>query len=383
MSFLRKFLILLVVLFPFASSAMTQAITPLQIQKDSIMSAFRYYKNVSPTISLPTVLEIPFDEESFQVPVFAVYNISDSEFEPYFFSVKEISTGARIDAVDGVGSPTDLSDGNYSTYIEFPAKGDTNKATTVFYFDKPIEASSLYFTLDNNVALPQAISISTITDGKEYIVQREVRPQGTYVVFPKTKSAVWKVSFSYVQPLRIAEMKINDLSQVKKLTGLRFLAQKDKSYNVYFDADRYVTSSTKESGNLSGDAGVVRYAAGNEVLNPNYKPADSDLDSVPDLADNCTNIKNTDQKDSNGNFLGDACEDDDRDGRVNSNDNCPQIPNGAQTDTDKDNIGDVCDNFENRVTERMPWLPWVGIGVAGVVILGLFVIVLRHKRPNI
>ncbi|MBI2631248.1 thrombospondin type 3 repeat-containing protein [Candidatus Nomurabacteria bacterium] len=221
-----------------------------------------------------------------------------------------------------------------------------------------------------------------MVDGKEYVVQREVRPHGGYVVFPKTKSMTWKITFSYVQPLRISEIKINDLSQTQKLTGLRFLAQPGKNYRVYFDADRYVTYPTNESGNLSSDKGVVRYGASGDILNPDYKPADYDSDSVSDLADNCISVANLDQKDSDGNFLGDACEDYDRDGVLSANDNCIDIPNVSQIDTDADNIGDACDSLDNRVTERLPWLPWVGIGIAGLVILVLFVVVARHRPED-
>jgi hypothetical protein len=368
----RKFLLAVLIIFPLSVSA---AGTP-------DFSAFRYYKNITPSIATPTVIEIPFDEESFQPPVFAVYNISDSEFEPNYFSVKQVSVPAKIKAAGGIGNPNNINDGDYTTYLEFPVKGETNQATVVFNFDKPIEASSLYFTLDNYVALPQTISINAMVDGKEYIVQREVRPQGGYVVFPKTKSMVWKVSFSYVQPLRISEMKINDLSQAKKLTGLRFLAQPGKSYRVYFYADRYVSYPTGESGNLSSDAGVVRYGTSSDILNPDYKPADYDSDSIPDLADNCVSVPNFDQKDSNHNGLGDACEDYDRDGVLNAYDNCPDIPNASQVDTDKDGIGDVCDTLDNRVTERLPWLPWAGIGIAGIVIVGLFAVALKHKKEE-
>jgi hypothetical protein len=131
---------------------------------------------------------------------------------------------------------------------------------------------------------------------------------------------------------------------------------------------------------LFSNTGVIYSKATNSILNPEYVPVDSDGDTVPNLSDNCVSVSNADQKDEDGNGLGDACEDYDRDGIVNAKDNCSDVPNVAQTDTDKDNIGDVCDTLDNRVTERMPWLPWAGIGLAGGVILALFVVVLRHKK---
>ena len=47
---------------------------------------------------------------------------------------------------------------------------------------------------------------------------------------------------------------------------------------------------------------------------------------------------------------------------VNSQDNCVNEPNRNQRDTDSDGIGDVCDQEESRITEKYPWIPWLGIG---------------------
>jgi MYXO-CTERM domain-containing protein len=74
---------------------------------------------------------------------------------------------------------------------------------------------------------------------------------------------------------------------------------------------------------------------------------DADGDTVRDvgkLPDNCPGVANTDQKDTDGNGIGDACDTDiDGDGVVNMGDNCPDVPNEGQTDADKDGSGDACD----------------------------------------
>jgi len=64
---------------------------------------------------------------------------------------------------------------------------------------------------------------------------------------------------------------------------------------------------------------------------------DDDLDSVLNSQDNCRFVANPDQADSDGDTLGDAC------------DNCPSVPtmDQDQTDTDGDGVGDACDAYPN------------------------------------
>jgi len=78
--------------------------------------------------------------------------------------------------------------------------------------------------------------------------------------------------------------------------------------------------------------------------------ADRDLDLVPDASDNCPDVANPDQEDSNGNGIGDACEtagpagpaDRDGDGVPDATDNCPDVANPDQADADHDGVGDAC-----------------------------------------
>lgn len=59
--------------------------------------------------------------------------------------------------------------------------------------------------------------------------------------------------------------------------------------------------------------------------------------------DNCPNIYNRDQKDEDGDKIGDVC------------DNCPDIPNRDQKDMDGDGIGDACDNDadgDGRISQK-------------------------------
>ena len=72
---------------------------------------------------------------------------------------------------------------------------------------------------------------------------------------------------------------------------------------------------------------------------------DTDGDGIFDDVDNCINTPNADQKDTNGDGEGDVCDDDiDGDGILNASDNCPNVANADQKDTNGDGEGDVCDD---------------------------------------
>jgi len=90
-------------------------------------------------------------------------------------------------------------------------------------------------------------------------------------------------------------------------------------------------------------------ASGTFNLDCSPPEVDTDDDGVPDNADNCPNTPNPDQLDSDGNGIGDACEntgdpDADSDGRPDVTDNCPNVWNVDQADNDNDGLGNVCDS---------------------------------------
>lgn len=80
-------------------------------------------------------------------------------------------------------------------------------------------------------------------------------------------------------------------------------------------------------------------AAGTDATAP-----DSDLDGVPDGADNCPTVPNPTQTDAFGSpSLGDACDDADGDGTPDREDGCPTIFDPGQPDQDGDRVPDACD----------------------------------------
>jgi hypothetical protein len=75
-------------------------------------------------------------------------------------------------------------------------------------------------------------------------------------------------------------------------------------------------------------------------------PRDFDEDGTPNFNDNCWNIANPGQEDTDGNKVGDLCndfEDADSDEWADDLDNCPAHTNPLQEDLDSDGVGDPCD----------------------------------------
>jgi hypothetical protein len=89
-----------------------------------------------------------------------------------------------------------------------------------------------------------------------------------------------------------------------------------------------------------------------DLYNPEQR--DTDLDLVGDGCDNCEAFANADQSDADADGIGDACDgcsvvadpdqgDGDGDGRGDACDNCPRVANPLQQESDFDGLGDACD----------------------------------------
>jgi hypothetical protein len=79
---------------------------------------------------------------------------------------------------------------------------------------------------------------------------------------------------------------------------------------------------------------------------PSSSDSDEDNDGTPKCAENCPQVPNPDQTDTDGNGTGDACNDfEDRDGDdfADSLDNCPAQPNPSQENSDLDGFGAACE----------------------------------------
>lgn len=338
-----------------------------------IISAYQQYKEIDGlSLIVPTVVEVPFDIDFLERFDFAVYDKTKDVFEPFLFR-KETNIPFLVDEYGEV-----MTDSDFSTYAEFALPEDAHgEVRLTLTSDDPITSSGLTVLLDNHVALPTSVTVRA----GEKILLSDFEMKGSTLRFPEATSNIWIVDFEYAQPLRITELRmLQNHGKDVVFQSLRFLAQPDHAYRVYFNPDRHVKVPTGESGNLSVDKDVLVLSQKPSFENVSYIKADVDEDGVPDVSDNCVSILNVDQLDENGNGRGDACDDFDKDGIINSEDNCVNYPNRLQQDDDGDGIGNPCDDEESRITERYIWLPWVGIGFAAFVLFFLFASTFRSMK---
>ena len=134
--------------------------------------------------------------------------------------------------------------------------------------------------------------------------------------------------------------------------------QKDTDGNGIGDACESDSGHTDDGGHEDGDHGGGSDGSGNVP--------DNDGDGFANNVDNCPEVANLGQKDTDGNGIGDACEgdtghtddgghedggsggsgnvpDNDGDAFANNADNCPEVANPGQEDTDGNGIGDACE----------------------------------------
>lgn len=348
--------------------------------------AFRKIKNIENlNLSVTSVVEVPLDSKEFEWEDFAIFEKESGEYKPSFYyqNIADKNTPYTIKA-NGEDLSLKLKDKKQETFVEFsvPAEG-VGRAIIEIETEELIKSESLYFSLSKFVALPNSIKVKIIDRGVEKLIFSKAKYVSRSVLFPTYLSNKWIIEFEYSQPLRIAEFELREKKDDEpSREGLRFLALPDMNYVLYFDSDRNTSIKTGEASNLYKNEGVVvtkNYITENNSL---YVKSDVDDDGVPDEIDNCIQHANADQTDLDNNKRGDLCDDFDRDGVVNIKDNCQNHPNNRQTDTDGDGVGDSCDDEESRLTEKYPFLPWIGMGLVLAVVASMFISTFRKKNIN-
>jgi hypothetical protein len=382
--------LLIMLLLGTASPVSVLALTPPIVYDESPETAYMQVISVPAVdIVVPTVVEVPLPNTAY---VLGDHDLlvgdengeyigsllrSSSDYVYIQPTVQTIPYNVRAD---------NLVDDDATTAVSFPVPKDRKGNVEIdLQSTSTITTSQLDISLTAYVTLPRTIEIMYTSPGSEawQIAVAKKSLTSRTVTFPEITADKLKVTFTYAQPLRIKELKFQDKNQlVREEKFVRFLAQPQTSYQVYVRRDRHVVVRETETGNLYEDDNVLQLPSYGMVTNSAYIPADIDMDGIEDYRDNCLRIENPDQTDIDGNGLGDACDDWDRDGKYNQFDNCVNVPNSSQEDKDKDGIGDACDENESRFTEANPWVPWVGMGTAALVLFFLFVLVSRRPLES-
>jgi len=360
------------------------AFRDLSNNNDQLIKAFRKYQDIKKIdIQVPTVVELPIADNYMERYDFMVLDQTNDQAQPYYFKRNQVSEAVPISltSVPVSNGLYKMIDDKSNTYTDFVLPEDRQGTVEIIIRSStPITSSAIKLLLDANVALPNTAELKAVVNGVSTIVLSEQKMTNQMIRFPKTVSSEWHLYLKYGQPLRINDLNlVQENITVSNNQSIRWLAQANHNYRIYLDPDRYLNIRTSESGNLSSNQDILLLPPTTSMQNPLYTQADVDNDGVPDTLDNCVSIQNSDQVDINRNGRGDACDDFDKDGLINTIDNCPNDPNRNQSDIDSDGKGDVCDQEESRVTERLPWLPWMGIVFAVIVIAVLFTITAKSK----
>lgn len=362
----------------------TTSVIPVQ-KYNSFLSAFRSMKMiVFNQISIPTIVEFPITSEEVGQQPFVLHEVGSDK--PVHYLVKTIEGKPPVSISTGSATVdlSDMHDNNISTYFERPAVESTNSSVFFYKSALPITSSSLRITLSPNAYEPETVSIyNYIGPGNSNVVVSQV-PFSNVIYFPENTSGNWQIVITHKQPLRIAEMELIAQNKiVQEYSVLRFLAIPNETYRMYLDPDRTVNLPYIEFVSLDDPvSNILRISEPQSRLNDMYRKADIDSDGIADEIDNCPSMANANQEDINKNTIGDACEDFDRDGILNGRDNCPNNPNINQRDGDSDGYGDVCDPEESRLTERIWWLPWLGIVVGFGTVMFIFRTTVSAKKKT-
>jgi len=380
-----KIFLLSFVLFSVTLIANAQGLTESKIL--DIIQTYRFQTDVQETlINVPTVVEVPFTGINMERVNFAILDQTTNTFEPYYLIqetlTNEIPIVVRATAVNGDSRSNLMNDDDLWTYTDFILPENILGQTEIVVESaKAITSSSLTLLLDKNITLPNFIEITARVNGQDKVLVAKKSLNQLTIDFPKTTSTYWSIKLFFGQPLRISELRLHQENATQtKGRAIRFLAQPSHNYRLYFDPDRLINPPVGESGNLKSANNIIVNSVPVIIPNLDYIISDLDKDTIPDIFDNCISVFNPDQEDVNKNGRGDICDDFDQDGVINNIDNCQNYPNRDQKDNDGDGIGDVCDDEESRITERLSWLPWAGIGLTAIIVISLGVLIMKSEK---
>lgn len=343
------------------------------------------------SLVVPTVIELSVDSYDADERLLMVWNNTTLSPVPYYHRINRQQVLVPITVSNEEENLAALTDNSDATFINFPLmNGEETVTQLMIESEALVRSSGIEVDLASNVIAPKSVKVTALN--RESQLDSQIGSQVLYtgpmpsldgrIKFPATSADVWLVEFVHTQPLRLTELSlIQEGRPMSEKRTLRFLAQPNESYSLYSDANQPQTVG-RSGAALANAREVVLGTLSFPNKNIYYVESDRDKDGVIDRLDNCPDVANPDQVDIDGNRVGDACDDWDLDGIINSLDNCPNIPNRDQRDEDGDGIGDACDDEESRLTEKYPWISWLGLLMAAVAIGSMFWLVQMAPKPE-
>ena len=241
-------------------------------------------------------------------------------------SIDDLDTSTRCNA-DGSGTIEFTVTANTTS----PYVGWLTETGTVSLSPTPWEGSST----DRMATSLQSQFTITTTDGKVIT--------GTRTLVPTSNSrGACRDPFDPLASYAAISVQASYQAEIRDAASGRLLRTDDgmtrgDNFQSFFLHDRPTVHKFAGNFDSARDDDVILEPDPEEV-------ADADGDGVHDPVDNCVSAPNTDQLDSDGDLMGDVCdEDDDNDFVDDGQDNCRVIPNATQRDSDGDGTGDACD----------------------------------------
>ncbi len=315
-------------------------------------AAYRHYVDVGPfPIPVPEYQEIQFLQNLFASGPALVVDQTTQDVQPSVVVTINNQPYIRPTVSGALNNNAAMLDGDEQTYASFPPppqSGFPQYAHITFVYPTPITSNELRVYFDQNIIPPKTVGVEAMVGGTWQTILGSYSFGGHVIPFPRTTASQWRVNFVYTQPLRISELWFVQESAPIVYRDVRFLAQPGHLYRIFINADSQSAFVVSAAGAVDTSIGAQVTLVSSMQVNPLYVPTDTDQDF-------------------------------DNDGVINSKDNCPNQYNPDQKDTDGDGIGDACDPVDNRITEQYPWLPWVGIGVAAAVLITLIVLAAVSK----
>lgn len=280
----------------------------------------------------------------------------------------------------GYENPQILRDGDINTFYTISADPSATvvvgKRVTRIDLQMPeaVPATGIELVLDSTSVLPDRIQV---TDSNGVVLVPWKLYESGDIAFPEIMSQTVSLSIEHTDDIKIGEVSV--LYAASPYDTITFFAQPGRSYQIYVDP---IINQAKDFQRLTTSVNAKNIGLITFQENDLYVNSDFDNDGILVGKDNCPIHSNPEQEDKNSNGKGDACEDFDGDGIVAAYDNCPDYPNLLQQDTDDDGFGNVCDEVESRLTEQYSWVPWAGIGIAGVMLIVLLASAMRGGVPT-